>query len=119
MRASFAPHDGGMERAILRKHGMNAPLERNGFVHPTRREIRHGRRSGALAGLIATTALAVCTAVAATVVSIGIARASAASSLVENESSVFAIALLLGLAFVGMGGITVLMLPGGPWKHHD
>ncbi len=91
---------------------MTQPYERTGFEHPTRRQLRDERRSGALAELIATAALALSTIVAATVVSIGIARASAAGALLENEGSVFAIALLLGLVFIGMSGIGVLMLPG-------
>lgn len=101
-----------MPRPILLAQDMPEPFERSGFAHPTRRELRIERRSGALAGLIATAALAAGTAVAATVVSIGIARASAAGTLLENEGGVFAIALLLGLVFAGMGGLTVWMLPG-------
>ncbi len=91
---------------------MKHSSDRGGFQHPTRRELRGERRSGALAGLIATAALAVSTVVAAIVVSIGFARASAADALLDNEGGIFAIALLLGLLFAGMGGISMLMLPG-------
>jgi heme/copper-type cytochrome/quinol oxidase subunit 3 len=65
----------------------------------------------AAAELIASIGLAVSTLVAATVVSIGIARADVASNVIDNESGVFAIALLLGLLFIGMGGLTFLSLP--------
>ncbi len=81
-----------------------------GFAHPPR-----GERP-ALAGLLATTALALSTIVAATAVSIGIARADTISGVVDNDMGMFALALLLGLIFIGVGGLTALMLPS-PHKH--
>jgi hypothetical protein len=45
------------------------------------------------------------------VVSVGIARADVVSSVIDNEGGVFAIALLLGLLFIGMGGVTIISLP--------
>jgi hypothetical protein len=99
-----------MDNSIVSRPDMTLPSGRNGFEHPTRSQVRNERRSGALAELIATAALALSTIVAATVVSIGIARASA-GALLENEGGIFAVSLLLGLVFIGMGGITVLMLP--------
>jgi hypothetical protein len=50
-------------------------IDRVGFAHPTRRQQARARRSAALAGLIAVVALVASLAVAATAVSIGIARA--------------------------------------------
>jgi len=80
-----------------------------GFEGLTRRERTAGRL--ALTELVATLALALCTAVAATAVSIGIARADSITSVVDNDAGMFGVALLLGLLFVGMGGLTALMLP--------
>jgi uncharacterized membrane protein YuzA (DUF378 family) len=59
-----------------------------------------------VAELIATLALALCTLVAVTVVSVGMARANVIANVVGHESSLFGIALMLGLLFVVMGGIT-------------
>jgi hypothetical protein len=33
------------------------------------------------------------------------------SGVIDNEGGVFAIALLLGLLFIGMGGVTIISLP--------
>jgi len=66
--------------------------------------------------LVASVALALSTLIAATVVSVGIARADVASNVIDNESGVIAIALLLGLLFIGMGGLTILSLPHHPHK---
>jgi hypothetical protein len=49
--------------------------------------------------------------VVATVVSVGIARADVIGNVIDNEGSLFAVALLLGLLFIGMGGLTILTLP--------
>ena len=89
-----------------------------GFAAPANCGRSHGRRIAALAELIATAALALSTAVVATVVSIGMARANPAGVIVENEGGVFVVALLLGLVFVGMGGIAALMLAGGRSPRH-
>ena len=45
-------------------------------------------------------------------VSVGIARANVVGNVIDNEGSLFAVALVLGLLFIGMGGLTVLTLPG-------
>ena len=49
-------------------------------------------------------------------VSVGIARADVAGNVIDNESGLFAIALLLGLLFIGMSGLTILSLPHGRHK---
>ena len=41
-------------------------------------------------------------------------RADVAANVIDNEGGLFAIALLLGLLFIGMGSLTVLSLP----PHH-
>jgi heme/copper-type cytochrome/quinol oxidase subunit 3 len=90
---------------------MRAIIKSTGFTPPTNRTLGSERRNVVAAELIASIGLAVSTLVAATVVSIGIARADVASNVIDNESGVFAIALLLGLLFIGMGGLTFLSLP--------
>jgi hypothetical protein len=82
-----------------------------GFMPPTDRALGRERRTAAFAELIASIALVLSTLVAATVVSVGIARADVASSVIDNEGGLFAIALLLGVLFIGMGGLTMLSLP--------
>ena len=70
----------------------------------------------ALAELVTSLALAASTLIAATVVSIGIARADVASNVIDNEGGLFVVALVLGLLFIGMGGLTILSLPHHPHK---
>jgi hypothetical protein len=65
------------------------------------------RRNPAVAELIAGAGLALATLVTATAVMVGVAHADAADSVIGNESSIFAVALVLGLAFIGMGGLTL------------
>src|SRR5471030_8175 len=82
-------------------------IEDPGFTAPAGRHLGHERRTVALAALIASAALAVSTLVAATVVTIGIAYASVADGVIDNEGGLFAAALLLGLIFIGIGGFTI------------
>ena len=79
-----------------------------GFVSP---DVRTGaaKRRFARAELIATIALAVCLVVALTAVSIGMARADTLGIIAETESGRLALAIMLGLIMVGMGGVTALM----------
>lgn len=93
---------------------MSKSFEKSGFSAPNDRALGNERRTATLAELVATIALTVCTLIAATVVSVGIARADAAGSIIDNEGSLFAIALVLGLVFVVMGGLSVLHLPHLP-----
>src|SRR5262245_41573306 len=90
----------------MRKH-----IQFAGFTSPTGRALGKERRAAVMAELVATIALAVCVLVAATAVSIDVARADVATNVIDNESGLFAIALLLGLLFIGMGGLTALSLP--------
>jgi hypothetical protein len=93
---------------------MRSPLESPGFHPPVTRRFGHEGRTTAFAELAATIALAVSTVVVATVLSVGMARASVADGVIGNEGSVFAIALLLGLLFIGIGGYSIL--PGDKAK---
>ena len=67
------------------------------------------RRPVALVELIATVALALSTVVAVTAVSIGIARADVFGIRTDADSASLAIALLIGLLLLAMGGLTALM----------
>jgi hypothetical protein len=99
-------------RFVMREH-----IKGTGFTAPANRALGHERRSIAIAALIATAALAFSTIVAATVVSIGIARANVVGNVIDNEGSMFAVALVLGLLFIGMGGLTILTMPGDKMKN--
>ncbi len=90
---------------------MRNSIDGTGFTAPGDLTFGHERGRVAIASLIASAALACATVVVATVVSVGIARANVAGNVIDNEGGLFAIALLLGLLFIGMGGLTVLTLP--------
>jgi hypothetical protein len=90
---------------------MRTPTQGTGFAAPADRALGHEHNHVALASLIASAALAFATVVLATVVSVGIARADVVGNVIDNEGGLFAIALLLGLLFIGMSGLTVLSLP--------
>jgi Na+/pantothenate symporter len=90
---------------------MRKPIFSAGFTPPPDRTLGKERRTVAFAELIASFGLIVSTLVAATVVSIGIARADVVGNVIDNEGGLFVIALVLGILFIGMGGLTVLSLP--------
>jgi hypothetical protein len=85
----------------------NERNERAGFDHRTQHEETAQQRT-ALA-LIASAALAVSTAVAVTVVSMGIARADMIGSVADGDNAPFAVAVFLGLVLAGMGGLTAMV----------
>jgi hypothetical protein len=85
-------------------------IDSPGFKAPT---LGTERRSVALAELVAIIGLALSTIVAATAVSVGIAHANVVGNVIDNEGGLFSIALLLGLAFIAMGGMTFFT----PKKH--
>jgi len=97
---------------------MSTPLENTGFTPPAGRGIDRQRRTLSFAELVAILGLALSTIVAATVVSVGIARANVAGDAVGHEGSVFGVALVLGLLFLAMGGLTVFSLPSHKPKKH-
>ena len=80
-----------------------------GFDDQADRAMAFRRRPVAMIELITTAALALSTVVAVTAVSIGIARADAASTAANGDGSAFAIALFIGLLLSGMGGLTAIM----------
>ncbi len=94
---------------------MQETIHNPGFAAPAGRG--QGRRIAVVAELIATAALALSTVVVATVVSMGMARANPASAIIDNEGGVFIVALLLGVVFIGMGGLPTLILAVGRSPH--
>lgn len=76
-----------------------------GFQHPNAARRRLALRSIAFAELITTLALVLSIAVAATAVSIGIARADALTLSPGGREGTFAVAIFLGLLIAGMGVI--------------
>lgn len=90
----------------MRKHIQSA-----GFTPPANRVLGSEHRTVAVAELVTSLALALSTLIAATAVSVGIARADVVGNVIDNEGGLFAIALVLGLLFIGMGGLTILSLP--------
>jgi hypothetical protein len=93
---------------------MRNSLPDPGFAPPDDRNPGGTRRTAALAALIASLALAAGTVLAATVVTVGIANAGVVDGVVGHEGSLFGIALLLGLVFIGMSGLS--FLPGSKPK---
>ena len=91
---------------------MSKHLENAGFAAPAGRALGQERRTATLATLVASVGIAICTLIAATVVSVGIARADSVADVIDNEGTLFAIALVLGLAFIAMGGLSLLSSPG-------
>jgi hypothetical protein len=96
------------------RHDIDSP----GFTAPNGRALGNERRTAALAELVAIIGLALSTIVAATVVSVGIARANVVGNVIDNEGSLFTVALLLGLIFIAMGGLSTFTLPGHKPKKH-
>ena len=97
---------------------MHNDIDSPGFTAPNGGALGNERRTVALAELVAIVGLALSTIVAATVVSVGIARANVVGNVIDNEGSLFTVALLLGLIFIAMGGLTAFTLPGHKPKKH-
>jgi hypothetical protein len=84
-----------------------------GFEHPAiRRQRAQTRPSTAYPGLITTVALVFSIVVAATAVSMGMARADTLTAIAESDGGRLALATLVGLMLAGMGGLTAVMLRG-------
>ena len=75
-----------------------------GFASPVTERKLSKRRAGI--ELLATVALAVSLAIAATAVSIGMARAQALGAVVRNDGRPLVIAVFLGLVTIGAAGLT-------------
>ncbi len=92
---------------------MRQNTDKTGFTPPTTRPLGRERRTATIAELVATVALALSTLVAATAVTMGIARANAIGMIPGHDSGLFGTAVLLGLVFIVMGGIMVFRPPRG------
>ena len=95
---------------------MRKSIEDTGFTPSADHSLGTERRTVALAELVAIATLALSTIVVATVVSAGIAHADVADGVIGHEGSLFGIALLLGLIFIGVSGVSVL--PGRRQKKY-
>ena len=73
-----------------------------GIEHEHRHACALGQRSVAFVELITTAALALSTAVAATAVSIGIARADVLDVAAKGQGTSFAMTLVMGLLLSGL-----------------
>lgn len=82
--------------------------DRTGFASPAERALGKETRTLALAELTATIALALGTAVIAIALSAGSASADVIDGVIGHEDSVFIVALLLGLAFLSLGGFAAM-----------
>lgn len=87
---------------------MSNNLENAGFAAPIERALVSERRGRVLTELLTIGGLVVSIIIAATVVSVGVARAGVVDGVIDNEGGLFAIALLLGLIFIGIGGFSLL-----------
>ena len=87
---------------------MHKHIENTGFRPPSEHALGRERRTVAFAELVTGIALALSTVVVATVLSVGIARANVAEGIIGHEGSLFGVALLLGLIFIGLSGISSL-----------
>ena len=86
---------------------MTALTGQVGFASPiAEKKLSKRRRVGV--ELLATVSLAVSLVIAATAVSIGMARAQALGAVGDSDRAPFAIALFLGLVTAGMGGLTAI-----------
>ena len=79
-----------------------------GFASPVS-EKRLTRRRILGVELIASVAIAVCLIIAATAVSIGMARAQAFANIGRHDHAPFAVALFFGAVMAGMGGLTAIV----------
>lgn len=94
---------------------MTTRSEPVGFQPPARRA--QNRRRLVFAELITFAVLVFSLAVAATAVSIGIARAESLAPPAADEH--FAVGALVGLVIVGMGGLTALAADFGHARRRD
>jgi len=87
---------------------MTALTGKVGFASPIA-ETQSTRRRILGVELFATAALAVSLIVAATAVSIGVARAQAFAEVGRSDRTPFAVALVFGAVMAGMGGLTAIV----------
>jgi hypothetical protein len=99
---------------------MRLPSRDTGFAPPPTRPLGRERRSLALAQLLASIGLAAGTLIAATVITAGIARADGLVPMPGEHTNIVAVAVILGVLFAGMGGLTAMSLaPSRPPSRRD
>lgn len=86
---------------------MTALTGKVGFASPVTERNSSKRRSIGIE-LAAMLGLALAFIIAATAVSIGVARAQGLGAVAEDSGAPLALAVLLGLLLAGMGGLTAL-----------
>src|SRR5262249_33567326 len=114
------PPKSGRTRAGIHMHVESQADSSRGLEAMTKELIEQSRKRPALAdvALITTTiALVISLAIAATVVSIGIARADTFGHIAQSDGGRFAVTALLGFVIAGAGGLTAAMLRDG--KRND
>lgn len=87
---------------------MHKHIQNTGFRAPAGYPLGRERRSIAFAELVAGIALALSTVLVATVLSVGVARANVADGVIGHEASLFGIALLLGVIFIGLSSFSAM-----------
>jgi hypothetical protein len=92
---------------------MRKLVKSSGFSAPHDRPVDGQTR---LVELAAIAGLAISTVVAVTAITVGVAHAGVADGVIGNEGSLFTVALVLGLLFVAIGGLSLLP-PGGLRRH--
>jgi uncharacterized membrane protein YphA (DoxX/SURF4 family) len=103
-----ARHLNRFETSPVQDGAMRRAVDSTGFQPPSQHALGEERGRVALAELAASIALVAATVAAVTVLSVGIARAEVADGVIGNEGGLFGVALLLGLLFFGMGGLSLL-----------
>jgi hypothetical protein len=94
---------------------MSSNLQNSGFAPVAERVLVNERRGLVLAELATIGGLVASTLVAATVITMGVARAAVADGVIDNEGGLFAIALGLGLLFIAVGGFS--LFPSRAQRH--
>jgi hypothetical protein len=92
------------------RFAMRLPSHATGFAPPPMLPLDRERRSVALAQLLASIGLAAGTLIAATVITAGIARADGLVPMPGQHTSIVAVAVMVGVLFAGMGGLTAMSL---------
>ena len=93
---------------------MSKPLKSTGFIGPKDKTMT---RLSRVAEITAIGGLMVSTVIALTAITVGVAHAGVVDGIVGNEDSVFTIALILGLFFIGVGGLS--LVPFNTRRHRN
>lgn len=92
---------------------MRKLVKGTGFTAPQGRPLNRYTR---MVELAAAAGLVLSTVVALTAITVGAAHAGVVDGVVGNEGSVFTVALLLGLLFIAIGGLS--LMPSSRTRRH-